>query len=84
MAKSPGDYIPLGGFDSKAESTSMSDLFTTKQVDGYSAKFIRFAGPENFVIEVNGAERTVTREFWRNLPHLDASKVGVSNLDRLG
>ena len=84
MAKSSGDYIPLGGFNSKAENTSMSDLFTTKRVDGYSAKFVRFAGPENFVIEVNGAERTVTREFWRNLPHLDARKVGASNLDRLG
>jgi hypothetical protein len=84
MAKPSGDYIPLGGFDSKAENTSMSDLFTTKQVDGYLAKFIRFSGPEKFVIEVNGAEQTVTREFWRNLPHLDASKVGASNLDGLG
>jgi hypothetical protein len=63
VAKSPGDYIPPGGFASKAENTAMSDLFTTKQVDGYSAKFIRFAGPENFVIEVNGAERTVTGNF---------------------
>jgi hypothetical protein len=62
----------------------MSDLFATKQVDGYPAKFIRFAGPENFVIEVNGAERIVTREIWRNLPHLDATKVEASNVDRLG
>ena len=53
----------------------MSDLFATKQLDGYSAKFIRFAGPDNFVIEVNGAERTVTREFWRALPGRDASTV---------
>ena len=62
----------------------MSDLFATKQVDGYPAKFIRFAGPENFVIEVNGPERIVTREIWRNLPHLVASKVEASNADRLG
>ena len=45
----------------------MSDLFVTKQLDGYTAKFIRFAGPDKFVIEVNGAEQTVTREFWRAL-----------------
>jgi hypothetical protein len=49
----------------------MSDLFAIKQVDGYKAIFIRFAGPDNFVIEVNGAERTVTREFWRALPVRD-------------
>jgi hypothetical protein len=58
----------------------MSDLFETKQVDGYIAKFIRFAGSENFVIEVNGAERTVTREFWRALPLHNMSKA----TDRLG
>jgi hypothetical protein len=43
----------------------MSDLFAVKQVDGYAAKFARFAGPDNFVIEVNGAERTVTLIFAR-------------------
>jgi hypothetical protein len=53
----------------------MSDLFATKQVDGYPAKFIRFAGPEVFIIEVNGAERIVTREFWRGIPNLDPSKA---------
>jgi hypothetical protein len=84
MAKPSGNYTPLGGFISKAENPRCLDLFATKQVDGYPAKFMRFVGPENFVIEVNGAERTVTRDFWRNLPHLDASKVGASNLDRLG
>jgi len=51
----------------------MSDLFVTKQLDGYTAKFIRFAGPDHFVIEVNGSERTVTREFWRALPLPDAN-----------
>jgi hypothetical protein len=53
----------------------MSYLFVIKQLDGYTAKFIRFAGPENFVIEVNGVERIVTREFWRGIPNLDPSKV---------
>ena len=53
----------------------MPDLFVIKQLDGYAAKFIRFAGPDNFVIEVNGVKRTVTREFWRSIPNLDPSKV---------
>jgi hypothetical protein len=53
----------------------MSDLFVIKQLDGYTAKFLRFAGPDNFVIEVNDAERTVTRDFWRGIPNLDPSKV---------
>jgi hypothetical protein len=53
----------------------MSDLFVIKQLDGYTTKFIRFAGPDHFVIEVNGAERTVTRDFWRSIPNLDPSKV---------
>jgi hypothetical protein len=53
----------------------MPDLFARKQLDGYAAKFMRFAGPEYFVVEVNGAEQTVTREFWRGVPNLDPSKV---------
>jgi hypothetical protein len=46
----------------------MSDLFLTKQLDGYAATFARFKGPDAFVIEVNGEYRDVTREFWRALP----------------
>ena len=46
----------------------MSDLFLTKQLDGYAATFARFEGPDRFVIEVNGEYRSVTREFWRTLP----------------
>jgi hypothetical protein len=34
----------------------MTDLFVTKQLDGYAATFLRFVGPDNFVIEVNNAE----------------------------
>jgi hypothetical protein len=53
----------------------MSYLFVIKQLDGYNAKFVRFAGPDNFVIEVNGVERTVTREFWSGVPNLDPRRV---------
>jgi hypothetical protein len=62
----------------------MSDLFETKQwsdVQGSSSD-----GPENFVIEVNGAERTVTREFWRasSSQYEQSNKPSKDNLDRLG
>jgi hypothetical protein len=53
----------------------MSDhLGVTKQIDGCTAKFLRFAGPDNLVIEVNGAERVVTREFCKALPLLETNK----------
>jgi hypothetical protein len=48
----------------------MSDLLAPKQMDGYRARFLRFAGPDHFVIEVNGSERTLTQEMWRTLPDL--------------
>jgi hypothetical protein len=46
----------------------MSDLFLTKEVDGYAATFARFASPDEIIIEVNGEYRTVTRDFWQDLP----------------
>jgi hypothetical protein len=49
----------------------MSDLGVTKHMDGCAAKFLRFAGPDNLIIEVNGTEQTVTREFWRAIPILE-------------
>jgi hypothetical protein len=49
----------------------MSDLGVTKHMDGFAAKFLRFAGPDNLIIEVNGTEQTVTREFWRAIPILE-------------
>jgi hypothetical protein len=72
-------HVPPGGFvfhefAHKVERMPMSDLFVTKQLDGHAATFLRFAGPDNFVIEVNGAERIVSREFWRALPYRDASQ----------
>ena len=70
----------------------MSHLFLTKQIDGNPAKFIRFAGPDNLVIELNGVERKVTREFWYALPVHDAASStagdeggrSVSNSPRTG
>ena len=52
----------------------MSDLGVIKQMVEGDAKFLRFAGTDHLVIEVNGAEQTVTREFWRAIPLLDDTK----------
>ncbi len=45
-------------------------MFLAKQLDGYAATFLRFTGADNLVIEVNGEERTVTREFWSSLAEI--------------
>ena len=60
----------------------MSDLFAIKQLDGHKTIFLRFAGPGHFVIEVNGAERIVTREFWEGLPL--RCPTNLRNPDELG
>ncbi|MEH2561928.1 hypothetical protein [Bradyrhizobium sp. AZCC 2289] len=52
----------------------MSHLFLAKQLDGYAATFVRFTGANNFVVEVNGKERTVTREFWCSLSEMKADE----------
>ena len=46
----------------------MSDLCVIKRLDGCPAIFLRFAGPDYVVIEVNRAERIVRKDFWRSLP----------------
>jgi hypothetical protein len=46
----------------------MSHLFLTKELDGYPVTFLRFAGPEKFVVQVNGVERTISRDDWDALP----------------
>jgi hypothetical protein len=46
----------------------MSHLFLIKELDGYAVTFLRFAGPERFIVQVNGVERTISREDWAALP----------------
>jgi hypothetical protein len=56
-------------FDLNKAEIEMSDLVVTKQLDRSPAAFLRFAGPDEYVIEVDGSERTIARDFWRALPH---------------
>jgi hypothetical protein len=46
----------------------MSHLFLIKELEGYAATFLRFDGPDRFIIQVHGAERTISRDAWRALP----------------
>jgi hypothetical protein len=46
----------------------MSDFCAIKRLDGGPAIFLRFAGPDYVVIEVNRSERVVSREIWIDLP----------------
>jgi hypothetical protein len=48
-------------------------------MDGYPAAFFRFAGPENFVMEVNAVERIVARDVWAKLPQLDVSEAEANS-----
>jgi hypothetical protein len=44
------------------------ELFLAKDLNGRPATFVRFEGPDRFIIEVDGAERTISRDEWRSLP----------------
>jgi hypothetical protein len=46
----------------------MSHLFLIKEYEGKAAKFLRFAGPDEFIIEVNGVEQRISRAEWLSLP----------------
>jgi hypothetical protein len=53
----------------------MSDICMIKRLDGAPAIFLRFAGPDYVVIEVNRVERIVSRDFWADLPPQDVKSV---------
>ena len=45
----------------------MSDLAQLKMLDGCPATFLRFNGPDLYVVLIKGEERTITRAEWRGL-----------------
>jgi hypothetical protein len=61
---------------SQSWNFSMSDLGSIKNIDGSAAKFIRFAGADMLVIEVNGNETTVTKLFWYGIADFEQNKMG--------
>jgi hypothetical protein len=54
----------------------MSDYCAIKRLDGCPAIFLRFAGPDYVVIEVNRMERIVRKDFWTSLLSRDKNPAG--------
>jgi hypothetical protein len=46
----------------------MSHLFLAKILNGHPANFVRFEGPDSFIVEVNGVEQAISRDHWGRLP----------------
>jgi hypothetical protein len=66
----------------------LSDIPQVKALNGRPATFLRFDGPDRYVVDVDGDERTIARDEWRQLanpqPRVAEDKVSKGNLDRLG
>ena len=53
----------------------LPDVLLPKLLDGYPATFERSEGLNDFVVRVNGADRTISREAWGSL--LDQTRSAV-------
>ena len=58
----------------------MSEIAQIKNVDGHPAAFVRFQGPDEFVVAVDGELWTVTRAYWMSLPVYQRSDLAISTL----
>jgi hypothetical protein len=66
MAKPSGDHTPLGGFVLK-EVSRVSDIAQLKVLGGRPVTFLRFHGPDKYVVHIDGEERTISRHEWQKL-----------------
>jgi hypothetical protein len=66
----------------------VSDIAQVKTLDGRPATFLRFDGPDKYIVDIDGEGRTITRDEWRRLPPhqpgVAEDEVCEGNLDRLG
>ena len=66
----------------------MSDIAQVKTLDGRPVTFLRFDGPDKYVVDIDGEGRTIIREGWLRLaphqPRVAEDEVCEGNLDRLG
>jgi hypothetical protein len=46
----------------------MSEIAQIRNLDGHPAAFVRFDGPEQLVVAVDGELRIVARAYWVSLP----------------
>ncbi len=76
------DFIAASaGLDSVAdEAREMSEIAQIRNLDGHPAAFVRFDGPDKFVVAVDGELRTVTRAYWVSLPVFQGSDLAISTL----
>jgi hypothetical protein len=66
----------------------VSDIAQVKTLDGHPAMFLRFSGPDKYVVEIDGEARTITTMNGdvcrRILPAAKRNRlIPKSNLDRL-
>jgi hypothetical protein len=54
-------------------------VLLAKLLDGHLASFVRSEG-EVFIVNVNGQERTISRDVWRLLPEQQAPEHGRVHL----
>jgi hypothetical protein len=46
----------------------VSDISQTKTLDGRPATFLRFHGPNKYIVAIDGEARTIAGDEWRRLP----------------
>jgi hypothetical protein len=64
----------------------VSDIAQLKMLDGRPATFLRFNGPDRYVVLTDGEERTITRAEWGagTPPIVQRCKSAQGNVERLG
>jgi hypothetical protein len=65
VAKLPGDHTWRPCFE---ELLDVSDLAQTKVIDGRPTRFLRFCGPDRYVVSFDGEDRIIARDEWNRLP----------------
>ena len=71
----PAASLSLIGIGVMYGKLMLPDVLLPKLLDGYPATFERSEGLNDFVVRVNGADRTISREAWRSLLDLTRSAV---------
>ena len=55
----------------------VSDIAQLKMLDGRPATFLRFNGPDRYVVLIDGEERTITRAEWRGWYHTHRAAMQI-------
>jgi hypothetical protein len=55
----------------------VSDIAQVKTLDGRLVTFLRFDGPDKYVVDIDGEGHTITRDEWQRLPLHQPSVVMI-------